>query len=726
MKIASKIFAILIAVLVVSCSTKKNSFVSRNFHTLTTKYNVLHNGKESFKQGLAEINASYNDNYWELLPIEPLKVEEETTSTEAIDSSETKATGPFAFAEEKSVKAIQRHSMNFHGREHNRQIDDAYLLLGKARYYSSRFVPAIEAFNYVIEHYPTANLIAETKIWQAKTQVRLHNEEQAIISLKYLLESTRLEKEIIESAHTALAMAYVATDSIQLAIDHLQKSVLTDSNKHQHARNLFILGQLYRTQHKIDSSNYSFDKVIAYKKSAYKYVIHSQIEKAINTSKGNKQGLERLFAKLIKNRDNRPFLDKLYYQAGNIALDLNKEADAMMFYKKSIHAKQAENHQKSLSYQALGDFNFMKSKYIVAGAYYDSILSIATDNNSKRIRKIKRKRANLDDVITQEFIASTTDSILSVISLDQGGRIAYFEKHIQELKKTDAAKKTTQKTYTTGFGNPITSNNTNSNTSGTWYFYNVQSIGFGAQEFVQIWGNRPLEDNWRISTKRILQKNLTQKTTAKELDTIASKRYDLDFYLSQIPTAQKDIDSIRISRNTAYFNLGIIYKEQFNIKEVAITKFEKLLAFPKNTTWILPSHYHLFKLYAGISMEKSDRHKQQILDQYPASRYAQIILNPNKVLAQANSEDAPEKVYANTYYLYKDQKYTEVVSKASASILLFNGNPIVPKFELLRAYSLRKTVGKVAFKEALEFILISYPNTDEAAQAATLINQLKK
>ena len=66
---------------------------------------------------------------------------------------------PFEKAEEKAVKAIQKHSMNFEGFERNRKIDDAYLLLGKARYYSQRFIPAIEAFNYVIANYPDADLM---------------------------------------------------------------------------------------------------------------------------------------------------------------------------------------------------------------------------------------------------------------------------------------------------------------------------------------------------------------------------------------------------------------------------------------------------------------------------------------------------------------------------------------------------------------------------------------
>jgi hypothetical protein len=66
-------------------------------------------------------------------------------------------------AETKATKAIQKHSMNIDGRERNFQIDEAYLLLGKARYYDQRFIPALDAFNYILYKYPNSN-IYEAKI----------------------------------------------------------------------------------------------------------------------------------------------------------------------------------------------------------------------------------------------------------------------------------------------------------------------------------------------------------------------------------------------------------------------------------------------------------------------------------------------------------------------------------------------------------------------------------
>jgi len=195
-----KIIAFIFLLLTVAaCSTKKNTIVSRSWQSLNTKFNVLFNGKESFAKGIEALHDTYKDDWFNQLPIEPIQFEEEKITVRQLNSrigsgfgspknNEKKSSSPFEVAEAKAVKAIQKHGMNFDGEERNSQIDDAYLLLGKARYYDQRFIPSIEAFNYIIASYPFANLINETKIWRAKANIRNDNEEFAIESLKLLLQ----------------------------------------------------------------------------------------------------------------------------------------------------------------------------------------------------------------------------------------------------------------------------------------------------------------------------------------------------------------------------------------------------------------------------------------------------------------------------------------------------------------------------------------------------------
>ncbi len=333
MKNTQKIIALLILIVAATaCSTKKDTVISRNFHAMTTKFNVLFNGKEAFKKGIEGINSNYKDDWFERLPIEPIEFEEDKIVMSSFNNTgpgagfggnnteEKKELTTFEKAEEKAVKAIQKHGMNINGSERNRQIDDAYLLLGKSRYYEQRFIPAIEAFNYVIANYPQADLITETKIWRAKTNTRLDNEEIAIETMKLLLVvrdtlEADLPDKLKEEAHTALAMAYVKSDSLQKAKKHLKLATRTLKNKDQGARNLFVLGQMYSNENNKDSAFYVFERLTNFKKAPYKYKIHANIELAKNFSKDSLSTklLERM-QKLIKNRDNRPYLDELYYQ----------------------------------------------------------------------------------------------------------------------------------------------------------------------------------------------------------------------------------------------------------------------------------------------------------------------------------------------------------------------------------------------------------------------------
>ena len=187
----------------VACSTKKDSFINRNYHAVTTEYNVLYNGDIALTKGVEELKTTYSDDFWDILPVERMQLTEE--EMEPTD----KKNPNFERAEGKATKAIQKHSMNIGGTERNPQMDEAHLLLGKSRYYDNRFLPALEAFNYVLYKYPTSDKIYETKVWREKTNIRLENEAIAIKNLKALLKENVLDEQVVADANAILAQAYL-------------------------------------------------------------------------------------------------------------------------------------------------------------------------------------------------------------------------------------------------------------------------------------------------------------------------------------------------------------------------------------------------------------------------------------------------------------------------------------------------------------------------------------
>ncbi len=262
-----------------ACSTKKDAFVNRNWHALNTKFNTLYNGDIAFELGREELNANYRDDYWELLPVERLQVTEDIK----LDSENNNPN--FIRAEEKATKAIQKHSMDIKDEERNPQTDEAFLLLGKARYFDQRYIPALEAFNYVIRKYTYSDKLNEAHIWREKVNIRLENEELAIKNLKWLMKHEQLKDQEYADARAMMAQAYVNLKVLDTAVQQLKIASYYTKKNPEKGRYYYIIGQLYDQLGYKDSANYAYDKVIDLnRRSPRVYMVNAEIQKIKNTS----------------------------------------------------------------------------------------------------------------------------------------------------------------------------------------------------------------------------------------------------------------------------------------------------------------------------------------------------------------------------------------------------------------------------------------------------------
>src|SRR5690606_11047865 len=194
------------------------------------------------------------------------------------------------------------------GKEKNPQIDEAYLLLGKARYFDQRFVPSLEAFNYILFKYPASDKINEAKVWREKTNIRLENNELAIKNLKRLIELETLEDQVLADATSALAQAYLQIEAKDSAFTQLTIAANITKKNNEKARFNFIRGQLYNEFDKKDSANLAFDEVIElHRKIPRAYYINAHLAKAANfdLETGNKLEFLEYLTDLEEDRENR-------------------------------------------------------------------------------------------------------------------------------------------------------------------------------------------------------------------------------------------------------------------------------------------------------------------------------------------------------------------------------------------------------------------------------------
>jgi len=711
------LFVVLMLFVATGCSRKKDKFINRSWHSLNTKYNILYNGGIALETGKTAINSTFIDNYWDILPVERLQPTDDIILG-------GKAQDPnFGRAEEKAVKAIQVHGMNIKGKEKNPQIDESYILLGKARYFDNRFIPAQEAFNYILFKYPASSNINLAKIWRAKTNLRLENEGLAIKNLKELIESNKLSDEDNVAASSALAQAYITIKALDSAIIQLQRASQLTKDNHELGRLRFIEGQLYSSLGIKDSSNLAFDQVIALnRKTPRVYMISAHLEKIKNFDfeNDNKLILETLLENLESNRENRPFLDKIYHQIANYQIKNNKDSLAIAYYNKSLRTDSKDAHLTALNYRILADLNFDYSEYSLAGSYYDSTL-LSLQDNSKSFRAIKRKRDNLEDVIYYEAVAHETDSVLRLVELSQSEKEAYFQTYIENLKLEEEALEKEDATPREAYFVPTL--NEVRKKDKTFYFYNPTTLAFGKNEFVRIWGARALEANWRWSNKTVRNEEVVEKEFEEAEMEVDKSRFTIAYYLAQIPSEESILDSISKERNFAYYQLGLIYKDKFKEYTLSQNKLEQLLKqFPEDRL-VLPTKYNLYKVYSLLGLSQSQAIlKKDIIENHKDSRYAAILLNPE--LALLNNENSPQSLYNNLYTQFELGNYQEVIDGCDLQITRLDGDEIVPKLELLKATSRARLYGFEAYKEGLNFVALNYPSSLEGKKAAQMYSTI--
>ena len=745
------IYSLGFLILILACSTKKDNFATRNFQALNTKYNVLYNGGVAFDKGLATINSQYVDNFWEVLPVE----RQQPLSIDKKDIEITK-NADFEKAELKATKAIQRRSMNIDGSEKNSQIDEAYLMLGEARYHDQRFIPALEAFNYILYKYPKSDKIYDARIWVEKTNMRLDNDNLALVNLTELLGEIKLKNQTFADANAILAQAFIKTEQKDSAISRLSKAVQYTKIDEEKARYRFIKGQLYEQLNQQESAFSTYQEIIDMnRKSPRIYTTHAKTRQAMqfDFAKGDTILFLEKYNKLLLDRENRPYLDILNHQLGLTYDKAKNPKQAKKYYIKSLRCKSSDTYLDASNYRNIADIYFYGAKYVAAGKYYDSTMT-KLKPRTKEFNFIKKKRENLDEVIKFEGIAVTNDSILSVLSMSDSEKSKFYDDYISKIKSDEAKQKILDdkakikadnlKINNTGqdsaIENPLASfkkgavppipdsNANNFSNKSNFYFYNPTTVAFGKIEFRKNWGDRTLKENWRNSVLASTSNNIependaiddTEKNNEISKTKAIDSKYDSKTYIAKLPKKQSEIDILIKDRNYAYYQLGVIYKEKFKEYKLATDKHESLLTKNPEERLVLPTMYNLYKIYEITDLEKAAAMKAEIIKKYPNSRYAQILLNG----ISENENNAPEAEYASLFRMYKDAEYRNLVSLVDKAVLKYSGDEIQPKFELLRANNLGKVQGLAAFKKALNEVSLNYPNIQEGKDAEAFITK---
>ncbi|GIM55095.1 type IX secretion system periplasmic lipoprotein PorW/SprE [Capnocytophaga cynodegmi] len=708
-------FFAVIQLLVFGCTPNANTYYNRQMQPIVTKYNVLFNGEEAFDLGLKELQEQYQDNFSEILPVEPIKM----SGKIQLDGIENPN---FERAEEKAIKTIQLHSMVFKGVQRNYKIDDAYVLLGKSRYYNERFLPALEAFNHLLTNYGKSERISEAAIWAQKTNLRLGKDKIAIEKLHELLETEKLRRNDKAEAYATLGQAYINQEMYPNAAEALYLAGKFTKNKLLRGRYYFIAAQLYEKQKQRDSAVVAYEKVFDLNwKISRKLWVEAQAGKARNKdfSPEQKQEFLEYLTKLEKRYEHKDLLDVLYFMHGSLTQENNK-AIATSFYRKSLKNNKENNPLKAKTHERLAEILFEQKDYTGAYHHLDSTLAYIPEHTFERLY-IERKKENLAKITELEYVVKQNDSIIKIARLSKEEQLSFFQKHIDSVQKVVEQK---QKNMTSAedLGSGFYVQNLPEQQGGKFYFYNPMAIAYGKQQFQQYWGNRALEDNWRWSSK--VKKATTQSLEEfdSELVAVEDDFITAESFVEKLPKSEIEIIQLEKDRNQALYQLGVLYRAKFGDNELSISRLESLLNANPDANLEVGALYELYKNYLDLNSSKSEDFKNQLFNKFPESDYVSIL--KGNISSQQQKDQKAQELLDTLTADFQKGKILEILQNLDENRLSFRETAVAPKLEMLKADAIARLYGVVSYREALEQVKVNYPETDESKLAAELLEEL--
>lgn len=646
---------------------------------------------------------------------------------------------------EKNIEeAIKMASISITRHPNSKWVDDAYILIGKARLYSLDWGNAIQTFKYVNTKSKDPDARHRAIIHLIRT-FTVHKEYlNAEAAIDYLKKEEKMSNR--NKKDFLLEKAYF--HQIQGDYDNMVRSLAEAApligKNDRRGRLYFIVGQVYQELgFEAEAFNF-YRRCLAtnpeYETDFYARLYMAQVavisrSKDVNTAR-------KSFRRLLKDSKNREFKDKIYYEMGTFERKQKNLPQAITDFNLAI--REGTNRRiDGEAYLQLGEMYYDTLKnYKLSQAYYDSAIG-ALPRDHENYAAIKARQEILNEFVTHLNTIQWQDSLLRLSYLDSVAVLAIVDSAVTAQKKLDEQKSKGVKKKKKAARVELQSNEVNvfssgeaTDETGNWYFGNSSAVSLGQTEFRRTWGEVKLEDNWRRST-RATTVGRTQPlatTTPGEVDAgvDAVKEAAADPVKEAFTKLSAEIPSTDEARNealgkieSAYFRLGDIYYFNLLEKKNALAYYNKLLDRFPDSELAAEAHYKIYLILKEQNDPDAQRYATLLSQKFPESTFAKILLNPDYLKVASQTVDKQEALYASAYELYRQDKFVQSRNVLNEALNL-GQTDFTPNLELLGILLLAKTDGLTAYQEGLRKFLADYPESDLNNYARGLLESSEK
>ncbi len=702
------------------CSSNQNTIAGDMFHNTAAHFNGYFYAREKALEVEKIILKSLDDDPNQILRLFP-KLDTTLAKSYKKDTEELVKMASIS---------IQRHP-------NSRWVDDNFLLVGLARLYDCDFQNAIQTFKFVNTKSHDANLRHKALVYLIRTFTEQGEYEKAEEAFQFLGKE-KLSRSNAKSLFLEKAYYYQVRSDYDNMVQSLTQtdSLLTRADRK--GRIYFIIGQVYqKLGFSSEAYNY-YRKCLAtnpeYEIDFYARLNLAQVARLDNSR--NVKLVRKQFDKLLSDAKNQEFKDKIYYELGEFERKQGNVPEAISEYKLCAHAGKNKRIQAS-AYLRIGQLYFDSLKsFSKAKSFYDSAM-ISLPKDFDNYDAIKKRHNVLGEFVKYTETIILQDSLLRLSTLDSATLRARIDSTFLAAEKAEAGKKKKRRKSEGSSSNANQSSaffQTESTSTTDWYFGNATAVASGQSEFQRIWGNIPLEDNWRRSSRSAAP--LTGQPAPGDpapavigttVPATAMANPSLEAFKKlfvQIPKTEKQKADALAKIEESYFKLGDLYYFQLSEKENAEGSYEMLLdRFPR--TAFKPEV--LYKLYL-ISKErgdsKADLLAQNLKDEFPNSTYTKILLNPDYLKETSVALEKQKIIYKEAYADFQRNNLRAAQEKLKLARSI-GETSFAPQLDLLQILITGKTEDVTRYQYELGEFVKKYPDGSTHGYAEKLLASSK-
>lgn len=698
------------AAFISGCSQYSTGRLSVGYHNLNAKFNAYVIARDKMREAEIAMRKNRKEDYNQILPL-----------LSPLDSLEAQPVGDLL------QDVIKKASLVPDRHQNSKWVDNAYVLIGKARLYKGQFTDGIETLRFVNAKGRDEEDKHEGLIWLMRAYVETKDYNSALSVAEYL-RSQPLNDKNTRDYYLVKAYLHQQKQEYTLSLAILEETFDLLPKGEETARIHFSAAQMYDLLEKPQVANAHYNEVFrnrpSYDLSFFANMNSLQNDALTNANVSTEGGFKRM----LNDRKNSDLRDRLYYSMGVIETRKKNYPASIRFFEESVRQTTTNTTQVPYTYLEMAKVYYDKlQNYELAKAYFDSSLALLP-KNSPQFQKITERKDVLDEFVKQLTTIRTEDSLQRLSQMNPATLDKFLdgviekEQEVRERKIKEAQMLVEQARNLNA--NALSS--FNGDPADRFILSDPVAMSQGKVEFRQRWGNRQLEDDWRRSSKvaALLSQsdNISPVPPGQRTSTAASGsdapaltkdspewKSRKDALYRNIPLRKQELDASNQRMEDAYYKLGKIYKFSLIEPDNAIKTFLTTLErFP--STNYKPEIYYL--LFLTDQKGNQESWKAKLLAEFPNSSYTRLLTKTNgSIAATGNLELEALKDYEKILALYQNANFSEAFAQLEMAMVTYSGSKVEDKYALLRIYLLGKIQGREAYLKALNSFIKDYPTS---------------